>query len=228
MRIDRESSLAGHPVLTIRELARRIRGGEVDARFAGEILDVHPTEARRVLEALQEQGYLEPLPIARPERPFWSLTVKGNALANASTAPPVKRSTAGRKLRELLGKVEQVRDDDRFLYRVERLVLFGSYLRDDQGRVGDLDIALDLQSKFEDRDERWAAEEEKRRAAREAGRHFQNYVVELSWPRDEVLLFLKSRSRTISLTNFSDQAEFFAGVPHEVIYEHPGPPREIP
>lgn len=205
-----------------------MRGAEVDARFAGEFLEVSPSEARRALEVLEEQGYLELSPIASPERPFWALTVKGNALANASTAPPVKRSTARRKLRELLGRVEQVREDVRFLYRVERLVLFGSYLHDDQDRLGDLDIALDLESKFEDRDERWAAEDEKRTAAREAGRHFQNYVVELSWPRDEVLLFLKSRARTISLTSFSDQAEFFAEVPHEVIYEHPGPPRKIP
>ena len=56
-------------------------------------------------------------------------TPKAEPHGNAATsAKPVRRSTADRVLGEFLGRVEVVRDDSYYLVLVQEVVVFGSYL----------------------------------------------------------------------------------------------------
>ncbi|MDZ7808370.1 MAG: hypothetical protein U5K71_14855 [Gracilimonas sp.] len=44
---------------------------------------------------------------------FWTTTVKGNQLALASAAQPIKRETATQKINEFLERVEQANEESR-------------------------------------------------------------------------------------------------------------------
>lgn len=74
----------------------------------------------------------------------------------------------------------------------------------DAERVSDVDLAVELSSKFDDQEGRNTARQKRIEEARKSGRFFGNIIHELSWPRTEVLLFLKSRSRALSLHDMDD------------------------
>jgi predicted nucleotidyltransferase len=86
------------------------------------------------------------------ESPAWSTTIKGNALAMASAAGPVLRKTAERLLAEFLDRVKEVRESDTYLYRVKRVILFGSMLDQDRSHVNDIDLVVELVHKVKDRE----------------------------------------------------------------------------
>jgi hypothetical protein len=66
----------------------------------------------------------------------------GGALSNVLFSLPVARRSAERNLGELIDRVRDVNEDSRFLYRVGKAVLFGSFLTDSP-TMGDLGIAID-------------------------------------------------------------------------------------
>lgn len=84
---------------------------------------------RRLATELEAQGYTEQAP-ERNQKQYWCNTIKANAPANASAARPVKRATADKALAQFMERVKQVNHDPCFLYRVVKVVLFGSYLTD--------------------------------------------------------------------------------------------------
>jgi len=73
----------------------------------------------------------------------WRNTMAGNALANATAAAPISRADADRVLNAFLIRVGIVNDAKTSLYRVGKVVVFGSYLGN-QDRVGDIDLAIRL------------------------------------------------------------------------------------
>ena len=76
---------------------------------------------------------------------------------------------------EFLDRVRQVNSNSGFLYRVRKVVVFGSFLSD-APFVGDLDLAVDLCPK--EKDSRKHSELIRARANEAAryGRRFRNYV----------------------------------------------------
>jgi hypothetical protein len=54
------------------------------------------------------------------------------------------RDRAEKALREFLTRVERVNCDRQFLGRVNRVVLFGSMLREDVARVSEVDLAVEV------------------------------------------------------------------------------------
>ncbi len=72
----------------------------------------------------------------------------GNALANATAAAPISRTDADRLLKEFLIRVGIVNGDKPWLYRVGKVVIFGSYLNS-QDCVGDIDLAIRLDQRTE-------------------------------------------------------------------------------
>jgi len=202
MRIDPKSSIAGRPALEIRNLLRRGMGYQWTPMFVCERLGVSEAEAQRVIDELSREGYIE-LDDSFPGRPLWGNTVAGNALAMASAAKPVRRATAEKKVAEFLERVRRVNEDPYYLYKVTRVEVFGSYLTD-QEKLNDVDLAVELEPRYQDRDQQQAYERERTEEAARKGRTFRHFVDAMAWPRNETLLFLKSRSRTISLHDISD------------------------
>ncbi len=78
---------------------------------------------------------------------WWEQTVKGSGLRTASATPHIKRSTADRLLSQLLVRVNEVNNSDKFLCRVEEIIVFGNYLDETRMTLGDIDIAVKLERK---------------------------------------------------------------------------------
>ena len=97
MRLDPSAMIAGRPALDIRRLLRRTHGTWIDVQTVGVGLGLSPREADAVIAGL-EKAELVAKKIATAlddrQRQFWKNTIKGNALAMATNARPVKRSGA--------------------------------------------------------------------------------------------------------------------------------------
>ncbi len=201
MNIDSKDEIAGCPALGVRRFLRETMHSHIwDKLWLQKKLALSSQRARLVLEQLSSDGYVEPSPFCKGK---WRNTVKGNALAGASAAKPLRRESAESKLDSLLSRVRQVNSPDcDFLYWIEEVVVFGSILTN-KSRLSDTDISIRLEKKLEAKEFSVAAERRTRSAAAN-GRSFRSIVDEVYWPEREVLLFVKSRSRAIS----PDRMEF--------------------
>ena len=226
MRIKSDEVVAGFPARRIRELLRQ----SVDClsvRHATKILEIKTEQAVQLLELLEQDGFLERNP-ASPNsdgEQSWKRTVKGGALANALFSKPVSRQSAEKTMSEFLHRVQQVNSNTRFLYGVRKVIVFGSFLSD-APFVGDLDLAVDLCPK--EKDPRKHSELIRARAneATSCGRRFRDYVEALRFAEQEVMMFLKARTRTLQLTCCDDGVLDITE--SRVIYESPEQDPAVP
>lgn len=202
MRLNPGSTIAGHPVKVMRDFLRRAADYAWSSAYLADRLDLSADQADETVERLIAGGLIEP-DSRSTEDEYYRVTTAGRRIALASLAPPLKRETAERNLAEFLQRVEEVNRDPYYLYRVERVLLFGSMLTDAQ-RVGDVDLAVELAPKIEDAGMHHAAKQQRISEAIESGRRFRNIIAEASWPRREVMLHLKSRSRALSFHDIDD------------------------
>lgn len=150
MRIDPKASIRGVPVLELRKLLRALNSRlSWDLGTIKTVLSATPRKAEHMLSALEAAD------LARPRRgkgsKTWTTTARAQAFASATAARAITRQTAKRALAEFLGRVGRVNSDKRFLAKVTRVILFGSYLRGDVDRLSDVDIAIQLEPKEKDR-----------------------------------------------------------------------------
>jgi predicted nucleotidyltransferase len=151
-----------------------------------------------LMNVLLKLGYLVEEDKQYPdESQFYKLTTSGKDFARASGAKRVRRETAAQTLEGFMARVAEVNANPRFLVRVTRAVVYGSYVRGEE-TVGDLDLAVDYESKLTGEKQ----EETVRKHFEESGRIARSFLDEYQWPELEVKLFLKSRKRTISLNSF--------------------------
>ena len=184
---------------------RETLGRPVTVRWAREVLGCTRTDAEQALRALEEEGWI--CEVGDHLEP----SLKGSALAQATAAKPLTRVKASRLVDEVLDRAETINRDSRYAYRVDKLVIFGSYL-DPQARPNDVDIAVRLIPRYSSgrQDE---AEQSRRRAH---GPGFRNAFVWAAWPKLEIIRLLKSRSRGLSIQELSDWIE---GQNHSILYE---------
>jgi hypothetical protein len=125
MNIDSKQTIAGVPILKIRAFLRQHHQW---GWYAATVESSFPGSGQAILNALIDEGYVEPSD--RPD--LYNTTPKGGALVKASAAKPVSRKTAERCLKEFLARVEEVRRSPEFVWKVKRVILFGSYLTTDR------------------------------------------------------------------------------------------------
>ncbi len=170
-----------------------------------------------LVDELLRLGYIVP-PGTR--RSTYELTLLGGTLVNASAAKSVRREVADRRLAEFLERVTVVNETRTYSYCVERVQLFGIMLSL-VTHVNDVDLVLDLVPRWLSK-----AEQDQRKAecialARQEGRQFRNIVDEIFWPRLEVMLFLRNRSRLLNFHDSKDQV--LAHVSPRTIFERLSP-----
>jgi hypothetical protein len=197
MRLDRGDRIAGVDGLRLRNYFRRY-SENVNCRTLMAEFSMSKRRAQDMLDALLKLEMISPCEFQHDKKMVcYETTILGNALGMAKAGRSVKRASAGAVLRELLDRVKAVNDRQDLAYRVESVVVFGSYLSEAK-RVNDLDVAVELKPRSTD-DATW---ERLRNASHEraaaAGRRFRNVVEQVGWPQLEVLGILKNRSRTIS------------------------------
>jgi hypothetical protein len=206
----------------VRALLRRLRLDSWTIKEIARLLKVSEGPARRLVYALRVLGYVEVVPQQRPGT--WRNTMAGNALANASAAPPISRAEASRQLEQFLERVALVNADDSLPHRVGKVVLFGSYLSN-QERMGDIDLAirLDRRPQFA---QSWAeAVLARAEAAEREGRRFRGFLERLAWTENEVKQRLRGGARLLSLHDWATEEPWLQHAPHRVLLdEGPGPP----
>lgn len=221
MRIDSRDKIGGVPVMEVRDLLLRFMGATVVGAYfrdAG-LLEV------LLAEGLVGTVYRDPTQLNEPRvvtgrgdhavGPWYELTDEGNRFAQASAAAPLRRATAERKLREFMARVEQVNQSEEFAYRVKHVVLFGSYLTDAE-RMNDIDLAVELVPRWDGFNLGIQYRKEQERVRLAPHYRTRNAQAAEGWPRREVLLFLKARSRAFSFHGINDP--ILRGIPKRVLY----------
>ncbi len=108
------------------------------------------------------------------------------------------RMRADQIIADLLKRVQEVNANMGYLYRIYMVIVYGSYVRNEVSLS-----AISLDKKWPQNEHR-RRENERIRLARDHGRTFSNLVEELFWPRNEVILRLKARTRGLSLHMMDD------------------------
>ena len=209
MRIDPRDKIGGVSVLEVRRRLCRFLGATVIGSFFRDEVILKAVLARGLVRRLDR----DPTQLREPRvvfgrgdlaaGPWYELTDEGTRFAQASAAAPLRRATAERKLREFMARVEQVNQSNDYAYRIARVVLFGSYLTDAK-HVNDIDLAVELAPRWDGFDVGMQYQKEQERV-RLAPRHrTRNSLAVEQWPRLEVFLFLKARSRAFSFHSIRD------------------------
>jgi predicted nucleotidyltransferase len=224
MRIDSKGLIGEFPALLVRKVVRKLGSGTLWGSEAVQIIaGVDGLQAAALITAMEGAGLAK----ANSGRASgtWSTTPLAQRLRGASAAKPITRETAERALRELLERVKQVNGDAYYLARISKVVVFGSYLRPEIDRLGDLDVAVEVRPKEPDFDKR--REATYRRLA-ELGRSPRSFLEQEFWWRGEVMHFLKAMSRAISLHDYGFEKVLIDAVPHKVVFSTREPKQKKP
>ena len=112
------------------------------------------------------------------------------------------RTKANQIIVALLKRVEEANAMD-FAYRIPTVIVYGSYVRGETF-LSDVDIAVELEGKWDSDEERDSREKQRIKFAFASGRTFSNFIDELSWPKYEVQRYLKARTRGLSVHPLDD------------------------
>lgn len=220
MHIDSTDAISGIPILRVRGLMRSLQGRWMELDHIAGALEIDEQAARALIDELVGRGYLEPFDDF--SRPVWVSTIAGSALAMASAAAPVKRSTAERQLAAFLGRLDEVNADGELLHWCTRVWLFGSMLDPVRDRVNDIDLAIELVRRTPDNDAFIQASYAFAERQQQEGRTFSNVVEFLVAPELELKRRLRAGSRLLSLHDSDDEG--FTTGPSRLVYEFE-PPR---
>jgi len=217
MQIRPDDLVVGFPAKQVRKLLRQ-SDLFLSVDDVTKVLGLSAKSASRLLKTLEQQGFIKKNTSAPDPKKNWKHTIKGGALSNALFSAPVSRRNAERALCEFMVRVGEVNEAGRFLFRVRKVVLFGSFLAESSA-IGDLDIAIDLVPKEPDSRKHSELLLAHADAAALCGKRFGNFVQRLDFAAKEVRSYLKARSRIIQLTDCDDGVLKIAE--HRVIYEGP-------
>lgn len=210
MRVDSKETVAGYPVLVIRQALRKLRG--IDA-WGTEMLeaaaDLPTGSGPELVKALIAERL-----VCKIRKDTWAISQAGMTFTAATAAKLLTRKTAERALAAFMDRVARVNGDPYFLGRVTRVVLFGSLLNPNTDRPSDVDLAVEILPKTEDWDRH--VEENNRRVEELAalGHRFRNSVEYAACWYLEVFRFLKGGSRAISLAHYCVEKRLVLAVPH--------------
>lgn len=202
MQITKGQKIAGQPATVLRDALRHLRDGSWESRALGRYLGTPPAQARQIALRLVRLGYLERDKDIRNQE-AWSLTDAGRALTNANAMRPLPREQAELLIKEFLGRVRDINANPYFLYKVTKVILFGSFLSKKES-LGDVDLAIQLSPKERNQDRFHDLLVQRSQAALNSGRRFSTFIDQMSWADTEVRRYLKGKSRYISLHSASD------------------------
>jgi hypothetical protein len=221
MRIRPDDLVVDFPAKQIRKLLRQ-SDQFLSVDDVTKVLGLRGKSALRLLEALEHQGFVKKNTSAPDPNKNWKHTLKGGALSNALFSSAVSRRNGEKALIEFMDRVGEVNENGRFLFRVRKVLVFGSFLTE-SSTIGDLDIAIDLVPKEPDARKHSELVQARANDAELSGKRFRNFIQRLDFAAQEVRSHLKARSRIIQLTDCNDGVLKVAK--HRVIFENPAQDR---
>jgi predicted nucleotidyltransferase len=208
MKVSKSDTLAGFPLIKIRDLLRPHRQGAITAEDIETGLGLSGSEADAVLQAMVDAGFIEPESEQRWGHVSgqFSVTALGSRLCVARFVKRITREKADAMVKQMLERVTEINGRDELIFRVKRVRAFGSYAGD-APEVGDIDLAVEWEQRHPDRD----IIEQLLARADASGKSLNTYMARLNYGEVEVDRLLKGRSPYISIQR-GDFPEKF-GVP---------------
>ena len=205
MRIRKEEVVAGYSALRVRGFLRRFKRGFFMLSAAEGFMQLKSREAAKFINDMVALELIEPtMPFG--DKAAFQVATRGHAFANATAAKPISRGTAERVLKEFMERVNTVNASKEYAFEVKSAVLFRSMLSC-VDRLGDVDVAIDLQRRISDTAKFRQECDRRRHLAEEQGRAFSTAIDWATWPEREVVLQLKARTRSLSLHGFDQLME---------------------
>jgi predicted transcriptional regulator/predicted nucleotidyltransferase len=200
MRIKRNEKIANIPIVKIRDYFEEIRTVGIIKADLGRYFNLNAKNTNLLINGLLQDGLIE-----QAQKEEYQLTMKGQALCAARSVSPMNKEKADKIFNEFMQRVDEINNNDYYLYKIEKLLLFGSYLNSDNKDYGDIDIAFKLKRKIDNFDEHEKARKKRIREMEENGKRFSGFMDELFFPEKEVILKLKNRCQYISLHQIEDE-----------------------
>src|SRR5262249_13110914 len=155
--------------LRLRSFFKSVGEGEWPIEKLAEAFGLEAETAVVVARELARNGLVEDS--TRTSRSStYRVTLAGRRLALASAARPLTKQTAGQALERFLDRVRAVNADAYYLYRVQQVLVFGSYLSR-QDRVTAIDVVVKLAPRYLNPERQTHQMEMRAREARQAGRN---------------------------------------------------------
>jgi hypothetical protein len=152
---------------------------------------------------MAEKGYVKKSDYAISGS-WWEVAAAGRRIALANATKRIRREAADRMVSALLQRVNEVNSSNYYLFRVAKVIAFGSYV-DEESHIGEIDVEIQLEPKEPDKGKHFHAIEQRAGKERSKGRRFGTHAEELDSGELEVLLYLKSRSRYLSFIHISPE-----------------------
>ncbi len=208
MKIEKGQTIAGQSVLKVRDFFKRYQ--RFDAADVAHFFAISKKAAKAVCLELLKAGYSEQVPKEQMpdeyKKEIWyDLLPLGRSLRLARAVPPITRQKADCIVEEFMARVREVNSNKKYVYKVDKVLLFGSYIRPDATELNDVDIAVEIIHKFDNPDIRQKKNDEYIKAAIRSGRRFNDWLDQMFCPEVDVKKFLKNRSRYISLHPMHDE-----------------------
>jgi hypothetical protein len=205
MQITKGEVVAGYSALRVRGFIRRFEHGFFMLPAAESFMQLKSLQATKFINDMIALELIEPTTPFGDEAAF-QVATRGLAFANATAAKPVSRGTAERVLRQFMDRVNAVNASKEYAFEIRSAILFGSTLSC-ADRLGDVDVAIDLQPRISDSTKFRQQCDHRRHRAQEQKRAFSTAIDWATWPRKEVVLQLKARARSLSLHGFEQLME---------------------
>jgi predicted nucleotidyltransferase len=151
-------------------------------------------------QALETEGWFQRHSVAKDGEVWWETTVRGNALAQASFRRPIRRITAERHLESVIRRAEAYNADEKHIFEIAQIVVFGSYLDRESSHLGDLDLAIVTRERAATQ---LSSDDLSKRSldyADASGRQFNSFFDRLDWAEREVIQILRNSIAAISIT----------------------------
>jgi predicted nucleotidyltransferase len=198
MRIGKNENINDIPLIKIRNYFQKIRLIGISRANIRKYFSLDIKSANCLIKELLKNNFIENTLDKKGEIEY-QLTTKGQGLCVARSVPPLNRAKADKLFNEFMQRVDDVNNNDYYLCKVEKVLLFGSYLNPDSVDFGDIDVAIELKRKIDNVDEYNKIREDRVQEMKLNGKQFSNYGEELFYPENEVKLMLKNRCQYISL-----------------------------
>jgi hypothetical protein len=197
MNINSKDNMFGLPILLVREVLRqavkgRLWGNSRDEviRKVAQILKQSTATAQKLIKSLLKEKYIAWKKENFPEYIQYEIkeTEKGRRFGIAKATAPISRAKASELLQDLIERAKSINENPEFVFYVERIEVFGSYLTEKE-LLGDLDVGVQLSRRYNG--SQFTKHNQQRiKLAKSSGRRFNNSTEELNWPFWEVMLML--------------------------------------
>lgn len=126
------------------------------------------------------------------------------------------RKTAKMVLKNIKKRIQEVNQNDEFIYKVNKAVLFGSYINSTKEKIGNLDIALYVELK-----NKVISEEEQNFKRARNSNSYVPFILRFIYGKEEVFKYIKNRKQILELHdgNKVDEDAKKLNVPNYIFFD---------